>query len=137
MISKTFNFRIIPEICRKQGREITIKEDTEKIHLSRPYVANKDSPYSNIAKLPDSSFGDDVVVDNDICPVGQHVDQDHLKIQELLPAVINEMKRIGKYKEYLSFHKLVSDGKFPLDNIAFLLLLDVVHWFSTTRRRNY
>ncbi len=43
---------------------VAIKEDTEKIHLSRPYVANKDSPYSNIAKLSDSSFGDDVVVDS-------------------------------------------------------------------------
>ena len=33
--------------------------------------------------------------------------------------------------EYIYFHKLVSDGKFPLDNLAFLLFSDVVRWFGT------
>jgi hypothetical protein len=38
----------------------------------------------------------------------------------LIPTVIDELKRAGKLTEYIYFHKLVSDGKFPLDNLAFL-----------------
>lgn len=51
---------------------------------------------------------------------------DYGEVVALLPAVIEELKRIGKYEEYLSFHRLVRDGTFPLNNIAFIPFLDVV-----------
>ena len=32
--------------------------------------------------------------------------------------------------EYVSFNRLLAEEKIPMDNIAFLLFLDVVRWFS-------
>lgn len=51
-------------------------------------------------------------------------------INSLLPTVIEEIKRSGKIEEYVAFHRLVSVKKFPLNNIAYLLFLDVVRWFA-------
>jgi hypothetical protein len=35
----------------------------------------------------------------------------------------------------LKFFKLVQDGKFPLNNIAFELFLDIVEWFDKDESR--
>jgi hypothetical protein len=55
-------------------------------------------------------------------------DEEYDEIVALIHCVVEEMKRIGTYYDYLSFHKLISKGKFPLNNVAFLLFLDVIHW---------
>ena len=48
----------------------------------------------------------------------------------MLPAVFDALKECGKLNEFLSFSGLLSQKAFPVDNIAFLLFLDVVRWFS-------
>ena len=55
-------------------------------------------------------------------------EDDTSKYQEmvsLLPVVLEEMKKSGKLEDYLAFHRIVSANKFPLDNISYLLFLDV------------
>ena len=37
---------------------------------------------------------------------------------------------LGKKDKLLKFFKLVKDGKFTLNNIAFELFLDIVEWFD-------
>ena len=37
---------------------------------------------------------------------------------------------LGKKNKLLKFFKLVQDGKFTLNNIAFELFLDIVEWFD-------
>jgi hypothetical protein len=42
---------------------------------------------------------------------------------------------VGKKDKLLKFFKLVQDGKFPLNNIAFELFLDIVEWFDKDESR--
>ena len=47
------------------------------------------------------------------------------------------MKDDNTLDEYLAFNRLLSEGRFPLDNIAFLLFLDVVRWFDLDKTTNF
>ena len=42
---------------------------------------------------------------------------------------------LGKKDKLLKFFKLVQDGKFPLNNIAFELFLNIVEWFDKDESR--
>ena len=44
---RTLNFKVIPELCREQGREITLNENIGTIHDSKPNRVPKDSPSKN------------------------------------------------------------------------------------------
>ena len=51
-------------------------------------------------------------------------------IQSLMPEVV---KNFGEHKlkvEFIAFLKLVAVDRIPMDNIALLLLFDVVRWYS-------
>ena len=43
----------------------------------------------------------------------------------IMPNVLNEMKRNGHLKTWISLSRMVNDGSFLFDNIAFLLFMDV------------
>ena len=49
-ILQTLNFRIVPEMCREQGREISFNVSTETIHVSKPNKVSKDSPFKKLIK---------------------------------------------------------------------------------------
>jgi hypothetical protein len=127
---KAKNFKIIQEICRQQGRSITVNKT---IHISRCNTVAKDSPCGKLSKPTDNDSFDDIEVDKseDLSLLVDDKDEEYTEIVSLIPTVIDQLKRAGKLTEYISFHKLVNDGKFPLDNLAFLLFLDVVRWFGT------
>jgi hypothetical protein len=52
-------------------------------------------------------------------------------LTNLLPSVVETLKRKGKLETWIQFNKLLSTDSFPLDNIAFLLVLDVIKWFDS------
>ena len=54
------------------------------------------------------------------------------KMIELLPTVMKTLSTDGKDEQMLQFFELVSENKFPLTNIAYLLWNEVVKWFSCT-----
>jgi hypothetical protein len=43
-------------------------------------------------------------------------------------ATTDKLSDVGKKDKLLKFSKLVQDGKFPLNNIAFELFLDIVEY---------
>ena len=51
------------ELCREQGREITIIENTQTVHVSKPHKIPKDSPFKKLIKTAredsNGSFSDD------------------------------------------------------------------------------
>ena len=61
------------------------------------------------------------------------------KLLNLAPLVLNELaKHDGLDTALVSFFELVANKQFPLDNISFLLWIEVVKWFScvsTTQMR--
>ena len=48
----------------------------------------------------------------------------------LWPDVIRTLKENERLQEYISFNRLLAENKIPVHNIAFLLFIDVVRWFS-------
>ena len=52
-------------------------------------------------------------------------------LYETLNQVIIELEKSNLKDEFKSFLKLVASKSFPLDNVAFLLFMDVVKFFST------
>ena len=43
---------------------------------------------------------------------------------------MENLKAAGKYEAFKKFMTLVANATFPLGNIAFLLFLDIITWFS-------
>lgn len=89
----------------------------------------KDSPLKKIIKLSDESEKKSENIELS----GENEEKNEGEyeiINSLLPTVIEEIKRSGKIEEYVASHRLVSVKKFPLNNIAYLLFLDVVRWFA-------
>lgn len=128
------NFKIIPEICRQQGRTISINESSNTIHISRCNNFVKDSPCGKVTKSSDNDVVANVEAVNETGEADLYLDDkdnEHSEIISLLPSVVEQLKKAGKLTEFILFHKLIKDRAFPLDNIAFLLFLDVVRWFGT------
>ena len=48
----------------------------------------------------------------------------------MLPRFFQTLKWAGKIDEFMEFNRLLSEDKFPLTNIAFLLFLDIMRWYS-------
>jgi hypothetical protein len=58
-------------------------------------------------------------------------------VVEVFQDVLDKLSDVGKKDKLLKFFKLVRDGKFPFNNIAFELFLDIVEWFDKDElRRN-
>ena len=49
---------------------------------------------------------------------------------DLLPKVLKSLKDVGQKESFLKFMGLLASATFPLHNICYLLLLDIVEWFS-------
>ena len=49
----------------------------------------------------------------------------------IMPNVLNEMKRNGHLKTWISLSRMVNDGSFSFDDIAFLLFMDVCRFLSS------
>ena len=47
---RALNFKIVPEMCREQGREKTINDSYKTIHVSKPNKVSKDRPFKKLIK---------------------------------------------------------------------------------------
>ena len=61
----------------------------------------------------------------------ERTDDDEREILiKLIPSVVETVKNNGQLETWIQFNQLLSilQLSFPMDNIAFLLFLDVVRW---------
>ena len=56
-------------------------------------------------------------------------------LNKILPHVLEELERVGKCGAFVKVMELVNERKFPLNNMAFSLLCDIVSWYSLTDTR--
>ena len=61
--------------------------------------------------------------------------KEEASVVEVFQDVLDKLSDVGKKDKLLKFFKLVQDGKFPLNNIAFELFLDIVEWFDKDESR--
>ena len=126
-----------PELCREQGRTITINKESEKIHVSKPNVVPKESPLKKIVKVTDTTNREIDASTSSDCENESfeitRIDTNESSYQDivsLLPEFIQTLKENGRETEYVSLNRLLAEKKIPMVDIAFLLFLDVVRWFS-------
>ena len=56
--------------------------------------------------------------------------KEEASVVETFQVVLDKYSDVRKKDKLLKFFKLVQDGKFTLNNIAFELFLDIVEWFD-------
>jgi hypothetical protein len=56
--------------------------------------------------------------------------KEEASVVEVFQEVLDKLSDVEKKDTLLKFFKLVQDGKFPLNNIAFELFLGIVEWFD-------
>ena len=85
------------------------------------------------------SLHDPVEIDSDEEGKETKSDSEIETLINLLPTVLENLRECGQVQSYMKFHELVAEGKMPLTNIAYLLFLDVVDWYSLedTRTMRY
>ena len=116
------------------GERITIQSDCKKKKLNTPSkheehdAQNQQSDDKN-AKRNSSNYAEknDQMESQEDNPMPlSEFDELHF----LLPAVIRTLKSAGQLDTYIKFNELLAGNRQPLDNICYLLFLDLIEWFS-------
>ena len=58
------------------------------------------------------------------------MDHDMKSLIEMLPSVLETLKIHNQLSTYMKWCKLLKEGTFPLDNICYMLFLDLAEWFD-------
>ena len=58
------------------------------------------------------------------------LEQDIQEMNDILPNVLKTLEESGTKKSFLDFCRLVHSNNFPLDNIAYLLWVEVLKWYT-------
>ncbi len=144
-------FGIVPDMCRSQGRTISVNNENETLHVSK---ATTHIPLKKKCKLVNESDEHRPTCTAEVSSL-ETIDRDNITeisgsedvsdnsqndLQDLitsLPDVIDKLKEYGHLEEYMSFHNLLKRGEFPMRNIAYLLFLDVVRWQSLEKSSSF
>ena len=52
------------------------------------------------------------------------------EVKNIIPQLLHNLRDSQCLLDFVSLMKLIADNKFPLDNTAFTLLMDVARWYS-------
>ena len=61
-------------------------------------------------------------------------DADIQKLNDILPNILETLRNSNLLHEYMQFNKMLADKTFPLDNISFLMFIELVRWKSMNGR---
>jgi hypothetical protein len=62
----------------------------------------------------------------DNCETGNVVDE----LVKIIPNIVTRLRKEGMLADFVTFLRVINEDKFPLNNISFLLLLEVSRWYS-------
>ena len=73
-----------------------------------------------------------------ICDTEEDCDTsfDSVYLTSLIPSVLENLAANNQRDTFLKFNKMLAEGTFPMSNIAYLLFLDIVEWYSTDSTTN-
>ena len=104
--------------------------------LERNIIDIDDSLISSVNKLSCADKASNKCDDDD----EQGEDSELLQyLYSMLPIVLRNLEEVGQKEYFTKFINLIHSGNFPLENICYLLFLDLVDWHScdTTIRMRY
>ena len=62
----------------------------------------------------------------DNCETRKVVDE----LVKIIPNIVTRLRKEGMLADFATFLRLINEDKLPLNNISFLLLLEVSRWYS-------
>ena len=141
---RTHNFLVNPRSIQEKKQNIIVKNAAPGNlqvqivgNIGPRQVATIRSPLAKKSKRNHVSSTDtgceSLPVDMDIDEQSKDEDTqtgDVKRLTEHRPSVIHALRRHGQLELWKKVHELIANNKFPMDNIAFLLFLDVVRWYS-------
>ena len=107
---RTLSFKIIPELCREPGWEITINENTETIHVSKPNEIPNDSPFKKLIKtacMETKEINERRANETPRPTYSLTVEKSYeifAALIEMLPRVIQTFMEAGKVNEFVQFN---------------------------------
>jgi hypothetical protein len=124
------NFGIVPQNVHKRVEKIVINTN-EKVIIT--------SDSSIIQFQENEKKESDLRSEND--PRTEEKSDESFKAElremmELTPQFSKRMSDLGLLKTWVSFFRLISQNRFPTDNISFHLFMDVVRFFSCSSTTN-
>lgn len=120
--TKKFQRSIIPSEIYKQGCKIHVSEDQKLI------IEEKKKTDSTTCTATEKSQSDkEVLAQTDISK-----SEEITRLENLAPAVAECMKSEGHLHTWLTFHEMIKDKTFPMDNICFKLFMDVVRFLGNS-----
>ena len=137
---------IISHLCEGHNREqikfrsLELNEVTGKLGYRTKHFADTTAASHNITVTGDHELS--IVQRNSDTDEESHafeepdydaVEAEISQLYETIPTVIEKLKQYGQLDLYIKWCNLVAANKFPLDNICYLLFLDVVQWFSSSQ----
>ena len=116
------------KICKLNDRSRSDNEISDKCSdINRPCGSEENDCEIELVGLGDMDV--DERNDSDKTRT-QELDETIASLTSLLPMVVENLKTANKLEEFISFNRLMSEKRFPMENIAFLLFLDVVRWYN-------
>jgi len=129
---RSHNFNVIPKEHKTAGQSIQADPSDDKLSIRITRTGGVEiaisSPTSKTIGQCTSlrSLGKEInMTIDDEMSVDINTNTDLETLTNLLPSVVETLKRKGKIETWIRFNHLLSTDSFPLDNIAFLLFLDV------------
>jgi len=135
---RTHNFNVKPSAVQELGQVIEIKNDEpgflcvglrnrpqEPLEIIKSPLSKKIRLESTDTPHP-SCFAEEISDDES----NENVDNDIEFLIKQTPIVVDKLRELGMIELWKTFYTMLSNGTFPVDNIAFLLFLDVVKWYG-------
>ena len=117
-------------IVNQEKESVTLRSESDCSPLRKQFKDTPEKTHAAIQHVGSTSL--------DNMDGIEHMEgTDYLKVVEdemlkLIQNVISELSHVDKVDGIVNFFKLVDEKRFPLDNIALELFLDVVKWFSVS-----
>lgn len=131
--------------CRPGDKTITVTADKRLCILNadrtkRKKVNTPKKVCSSAMILSESSSEDEICeqdmdfqfenLDINLDKEENDISEDLELLVKLMPAVVKSLKEHNQLSTYVKWCKLIKDGRFPLNNICYMLFLDLVEWFE-------
>lgn len=129
---------IIPADLEKTGKELLISNELVYIRDNKSKQKRLNTPQ----KLPETSTkrslfsmnNEQIVLDDDdylhidnIESENQDPNKEYVEyLCSLVPSVVEELREAGQLDTYITFNELLYSKTFPMDNICYLLFMDVM-----------
>lgn len=130
---------LMSPICKKQ--KVVTSTPAKKSLFSDYATGNAEKYDSNHMEIDDLVNEDEFdlsaeMINLSLTEPETHVDdiedEDEMgELHALLPYVLKNLKSADQLETYMKFNRMIAEETFPLTNIAYLLFVDVVNWFSS------